>query len=336
MQLTHPNDPDLETEHLSVDGMSPQGPNLSHWPGNRTPRAWKRDLSTGICLAFRQAAGAEQAAFLGGVQQVLNDHYDSDGFGSLLTILKPELAMEREVELLAAAQVGDFQMLASRRGFAVDRSVLGLAHPESPFAPEFAGLDGADLDHARYRWLIQHAEMLLDLPDLFAPLWREELGQVEHEIDEVLRGSPGHLVQGDARLGFATVYSPGALHRMTLNTVAGAWRVLHAQASDGGWLYRYHDRTESWFELVSFHPLPRIDLRPLAQRLNELDPDVESADAPVRWVADPPDQPVPELYRGIPAEQEYGQITRELRPSRLEPSAVQRVLREAFNPPQNP
>ena len=30
--------------HLSVDGMTPRGPNLSHWPGNRTPPHWKADL----------------------------------------------------------------------------------------------------------------------------------------------------------------------------------------------------------------------------------------------------------------------------------------------------
>ena len=310
--------------------MSPAGPNLSHWPGNRTPRRWKRDLSTAICLAFTRASEDERREFLGGADQVLNDHYDTDGFGSLVAVLRPELAVEREVSLLAGALVGDFQQLGSRRGFALDRTVLRLAEPESPIAPEFDGLAGTDLDHARYRWLIAHAETVLDVPDLFAPLWRAELEQVEGEVDRVLQGAPGYTVENTASLGFSVVLSPGPLHRMTLNSVAGAWRVLHGIAADGGWCYRYHDRTETWFELVSFHPLPRIDLRPIAARLNDLDPDVAGPEAPVRWMADPPTEPVPELYRGVPATQEYGRITRELHPSRLPPEQVAEALRRAF------
>src|SRR5688572_29405850 len=89
--------------HLSVDGMTPSGPNLSHWPGNRTPVQWKADLSTAIALRFARASVAEQDAFLRDAQLVVNDHYDTDGFGSLLAILRPELAFAREEVLLAAA-----------------------------------------------------------------------------------------------------------------------------------------------------------------------------------------------------------------------------------------
>src|SRR5262245_51148787 len=100
-----PDTPDL---HLSVDGMTSCGPNLSHWPGNRTPPCWKDDLSTGICLRFARAQPAEQRDFLAGAEVVLNDHYDTDGFGSLLAILRPPVAFAREELVLAAAATGDF------------------------------------------------------------------------------------------------------------------------------------------------------------------------------------------------------------------------------------
>jgi hypothetical protein len=77
--------PDL---HLSVDGMTPSGPNLSHWPGNRTPAKWKQDLSTSICMSYARAPAEEQLEFLSGAEVVLNDHYDTDGFGSLLAVLE--------------------------------------------------------------------------------------------------------------------------------------------------------------------------------------------------------------------------------------------------------
>ncbi len=72
--------PDLElsfagltkTPFLSVDGLQPKGPNLSHWPGNRRPVVHKSDLMTGICMRFVQASEEDQASFLGVVQ--MSDH----------------------------------------------------------------------------------------------------------------------------------------------------------------------------------------------------------------------------------------------------------------------
>ena len=110
---------------------------------------------------------------------------------------------------------------------------------------------------------------------------------------------------------------------MVLNTICRrCLPVLHLIETAGRrrrW-YRYHDRTESWFEVVSFCPPARRDLRPLAARLQELE---GSPRGPVRWCADPPTDPVPELYHGIPSPQEYGQITRTLTPTRLDPARVE-------------
>ena len=84
---------------------------------------------------------------------------------------------------------------------------------------------------------------------------------------------------------------------------------------------RYHDRTESWFELVSVQPPLRRDLRPLAVRLQECEG--TGPDAAMRWAADAPDQPIPELYFGPPSAQAYGEISRELAPTGL---AAERIV----------
>ena len=108
---------------------------------------------------------------------------------------------------------------------------------------------------------------------------------------------------------------------MTLNTLAAAFRVLHVQHDGDGTRFRFHDRTETWFELVTLQPLPRRDLRPLAARLATLEP----ANGGASWNADPPEAPIPELYFGEPSAQAYGQLTRNLRPSSL---PVERVVAE--------
>lgn len=308
----------LSTPHLSVDGMTPEGPNLSHWPGNRTPKRWQADLSTGIALRFARANAAEQAAFLGKAELVVNDHYDTDGFGSLLAVLHPEIAFRREELLLAAAATGDFGTWQTWRGFAVDRIIARLASPASPVRGAFAGIHDPDqLSLRRYEWLLENATAVLDHHGQFAVLYADEMAVVQQEIE---RGLGGELTRRRfPQLGFTMLTSQGPRHRMTLNTLAGSYRVLHVQHDGDGTRYRYHDRTESWFDLVTLQPLPRVDLRPLAAKLAELEPAHDGAS----WSADPPSEPIPELYFGVPSRQEYGQLTRELRPSRL---PAERVL----------
>jgi hypothetical protein len=318
MRLAFPGLPETPARHLSVDGMSPDGPNLSHWPGNRTPVRWKADLSTGICLNFVRAPASEQEAFLDGVDTVLNDHYDTDGFASLLTVLRPDFALAHADALLAAAATGDYQRLGDPRGFAVDRIVLELAGPASPEAGRFTALSGPAKDLERYRWLIDHAAEVLDPPARWRPVWQPEFDEVQADLarDDV-------AVERDARLGRALVRSRRPVHRMALNTLAGdCFRVLHAEAGPSGCTFRFHDRTESWFEVVSFRPLPRCDLRPLAARLQQAEPPAAAPANHPRWCADPPDEPVPELYFGWPEPQAYGRITRRLAASSLAPDVV--------------
>lgn len=298
--------------------MTPAGPNLSHWPGNRTPVRWKADLSTAIALRFARAPEAERREFLGEVRLVVNDHYDTDGFGSLLAVLRPEIAFEHEELLLAAAATGDFGRWHTWRSFAIDRIVARIAAPASPAAAAFAGTGDADeLSLRRYRWLLEHADEVLRAPHGFAALYEQEMASVQREIDADQRGALDR--RGYPQFDLAVLTTDGPRHRMTLNTLAGAHRVLHVDRRAEGTRYRYHDRTESWFELVTFHPLPRLDLRPLATHLAELEPEHDGAS----WNADPPTEPIPELYFGVPSEQAYGQTTRELRPSRL---PVERVV----------
>ena len=326
LEPTYPNTLNQSEIALSVDGLLPSGPNLSHWPGNRTPPAWKADLSTGICLNFARATPAERSAFLGDARKVVNDHYDTDGFLSMLTVVRPELALAHQELLLAAAATGDYQAFQTPTAFAIDRIVLGLARQGSPVAAEFAGLTGAEKDLARYLWLLDNAEQVLSPGSEFAPLYAEELATVTAEVAAARGGGVERKFVHAAQLSVVT--STTALHRMTLNTVAGGYRVLHVLQSDDGTRFRYHDRTESWFEVATFCPPPRADLRPLAARLQELESGGAADPGAPQWTADPPTDPVPELYFGIPSAQAYGAVTRDLRPSALTEQQVVAAMAE--------
>ena len=327
LRLSFPGLPDAPDVHLSVDGMTPRGPNLSHWPGNRTPPQWKADLSTGICLAFARASAADQHRFLGEVDTVVNDHYDTDGFGSLLAILQPEVAFAREEVLLAAAACGDFGMFSTRHAFAIDRIVARIAEPHSPYAGIFKGMASAERCVARYRFLIEHAAALLDARLRLDELWLEECIAVEDQLRQA-RVQGGVVRRLHQALGFAILATRAPVQRMTLNTLAAAYRVLHVEHLPDGVRYRYHDRTESWFELQTIVAPPRRDLRPVAARLQALES--RAGRTAGEWVADAPTEPIPELYHGVPAIQEYGQITRTLTPSALDPETVEGELGRCF------
>ena len=324
--LTYPGLPECPAHHLSVDGMTAKGPNLSHWPGNRTPLAWKADLSTGICLNFVRASAESQRDFLAGAQAVLNDHYDADGFGSLLAILRPEVAIAHEATLLLAATTGDFGVLTTVRAFAIDRSLAGLASARSPFAKEFAGLESGARCLARYRFAIEHADDLLSGRLALDELWRDEHAAVTAEVRAARMGALERRIHHEQGLAVLTTRSPCS--RMTLNTLAAAWRVLHVTLAATGPHYRYHDRTESWFELVTIVPHQRRDLRPLAARLQGLE--AKAGASAGSWCADAPTEPIPELYHGQPGNQEYGAVTRSLTSSALAPEVVERELLTFF------
>ena len=322
LTLTAPGLPHTPEWHLSVDGMSPRGPNLSHWPGNRTPQPWKADLSTGICLNYAKATTGDQEEFLAGAREVLNDHYDTDGFLSLLAVIAPEIALPREEGLLAAAATGDYQAFQSERAFAVDRIVLNLAAPHSPIADEFAGLTQSTKDFRRYAWLLSHATEVLDEPGNWSALYQAELDLVSAQLAD-----RGVCCECREELGLAIVRSQNPLERMVVNTMAGScYRVLHSQTTTAGNLYRYHDRTESWFEVQTFAPPPRLDLTGVRDELAAR----ESSGSRGLWCLDGPVEPVPELYHGLPSEQEYGQFTRQLTPSSLDPDEVEDAFVQFF------
>jgi len=327
LQLTSAADPTLRPWHLSVDGMSPEGPNLSHWPGNRTPAELKADLSTGICLRFARADPADQRRWLDGATQVLNDHYDTDGFLSLLAVTRPDVAQAREEVCLLAAATGDYGTFATDRAFAIDRVVLNLGRrPHTPLYGALEGLGAAERNHLRYRWLLDHAEVVLDRPQSWPALYEPELAAVRRGLDDARRG--GLVRELHHREGLSVLTSTGAQERMVLNTLAVLHRVLHVQPCPGsGTLFRLHERTESWFEMVTVSPPPRRDLRPLAARLQDLEGRRQDDAC---WCADPPTDPIPELFFGVPEPQAYGEITRTLAPSRLAPSWVVDELRAFF------
>jgi hypothetical protein len=283
---------------LYVDGTVPGFRSLSHWPGNATPPALKRDLSTGIALAWAALPESERVRLTGRFDRLANNHYDTDGVLSAWIVLDPEAALTAEDLLLRTAATGDFGTWNGVDALALELTIMGLPdHPDSPVpvTPE----SGPDQRKAAcYTWCFEHLPRLLADPFTHAAPWAERIDHVRRDIQRVDERD-GVSVDTDPELSLALVVSGYTHTRLGLNRAAGDNnRVLLAREDASGTRCRFYDRVESWFELVTRRVPERMLLDELVAELNRRE---TGAGDNARWWCTPLDQPVAQLGFSDPA-----------------------------------
>lgn len=330
----------VEGRLVSVDGAWGQpGLNLSHWPGNATPRELRHDLSTGVALNFARLPDARRRELAQGCTALANNHCDTDGACALYAVRHPAAALERADRLLEAAWAGDFFRAPSERAVAVDLVVGGLLDERrSPWRARYAGLDEGARHEVATVEIVAHLGEILD-GDLeeYADLWRPGLEALRADRADLARAQRDELVHLDVaawtapdgatstRAGARAAFDPG---RHALFGATAADRVLVVGPRGAGATYRFVIGTASWFELASGPRLPRPDLAALAARLNELeggDPAAECA-----WRAQPVATPSPELWFGGRAATLFAEHAPWLAPSRLAPPVVKAAIYDAL------
>lgn len=311
---------------VSVDGSSDApGLNLSHWPGNRTPPSLRHDLSTGSALAFARLPEDERAALIEGCDEVVNNHYDTDGTCALWVATHLDRAGSLASELLAAAASGDFFEVPGEDAFLADCCIRNAADPERSF------LEGLEDREDLERWQLATAHWMEHLGDLlggghteYRALWEPELERLRRDLD-VLDRATCNEVAGQALTTWSATSQPG---RHALFERSGTDRVLACRAADRGTEFRFLIGTRSWFDLVSPAPPARPDLEALARRLDEREG--SRVDEGFGWHTHPTESPSPELWFGRPGLSFFEEHNDHLGPSRLEPEIVAACVAEAL------
>lgn len=316
---------------ISVDGAWGQpGLNLSHWPGNATPRALRHDLSTGIALAFGRLSLEERAAPSEGCSTVANNHYDTDGACAMFAVARPELAIPRTDRLLDAAAAGDFFQVPSEHAFRLDAVITNLADAErSPWGPRFRGLDAREKHEQLLVELVERMPAMLD-SDLseFGDLWRPEAEELRTDLAALGTADRSEIVHLDLCVWEGprgAAFDPG---RHAVHGSTRADRILLVGHPGAGSTYRLLLSTLSWFDLCTRRPLPRPDLAALARRLNE--EEGTDPDEPAAWRAQDARSPSPELWFGAEDVEEFSERSGALRQSRLAPAFVRRAVGDAL------
>ncbi len=285
---------------LFVDGTQSGFRSLSHWPGNDTPAELKRDLSTGIALAWATLAPEERLRLRGTFDSVANNHYDTDGVLSVWAVLQPELALGHSDLLLRAAATGDFGTWNGPEALALELTLMCLpSHAQSP-VPRTPGESDTERKGRCYAWAFVHLPELLAAPFTYAGLWQSDYDRMLEDLQCVERGNGLHVIRDDS-LSLAIVRTSFEHTRLGLNLAAGACtRVLQLRECEGGTRYRLMERVESWFELVSCSPPARRGFENLAAALGEREDPQESAACP-SWWSTPMNQPVAQLGFSSPS-----------------------------------
>lgn len=284
---------------LSVDGIAPTGPNLSHWPGNRTPAALRADTSTESVL---KALSMPRVWEVVRREVVTNDHFDTDGLLSVYAALHPDVARSESALFCDAAWAGDLCRFTSREAVILDLCVSGLnEHPDSPLAAELSRLPERSPERMGkvYGWALERLPDLIAHPEPYRAMWERPLAAAEEGLEAFERGD-ARIISVEPLIDLVTIVSERPLPPLAFRTRAPRARTLLAIGRPGRWSYKLREEIESWFDLETLRPPRRVSMRPLADALTEADT--------TPWTLSPGDDAlVPTLY---------------CHPSRLEPERV--------------
>jgi uncharacterized protein DUF6687 len=254
---------------LVVDGLTEQGRNLSHWPGNRTPKRYRADTTTEMALLL--AADPQREAFLEPVRFVSNNHFDTDGLLSVWAVLNPAEALCHRRFLVDAARTGDFGTFTSPDAVKFDLMVTAFADVRrSPLTSLLLG-EGED---ARSR--LVYEELLGRLPDLFYQvdshrrLWEDEFESIVHSFQRVREG--GARIREYPFSSLSVLETEEELERMARFDSCRFHRVLTATRDGRGYRFQLEHHIFSWFDTLTPPKGSRLDLTPLAMQLNAVEP----------------------------------------------------------------
>jgi hypothetical protein len=285
-----------DVPNVVVDGAPNAGTvlTLTHWPGIVQPPGLACDLSAQMAFAYLRRGDAP------GAEVVTNNHFDQDGLVGIHAFVDPEASFAHEALLVDVAAAGDFARYHDRAAARASMALFTYADEQrSPIADQLAGRPYAEQCAVLYETTLPLLVPMVLEPDRFRDLWADDdasltaseealaTGRItitEHpQVDlAVVHVADDEPARSGHRFAHATVLG---VHPMALHRATDCLRVLTVH----GRRYRYVDRYETWVQYRSRLPLPRVDLRPLAEMLTGDEPGA------VIWTADAPSVLTPEL-----------------------------------------
>jgi hypothetical protein len=266
--------PNAEEPHVLAGGLAQPGTVLvlSNLAGSSTPAALLADTTAE--MALRLLCSPRAPDLTAGAIAVTSERCDADSLLTVWALLNPEEALAHSEQVDEAARAGRYGVRRSAEAAQFACWVNGFRTDE--------GLsDEADA----FRAMVPLVLTALDHPREFDLSWIGEYSDLIH--DSAMLNSGAVQIEEYPELDLAIMETPLRLHDMVRLSAVSGFRLLTVRSEN---TFTLEYRLESWVQYQSRRPMPRIDLRPLATRLNMFERYAGS------WRAEPHTEPRPRLF----------------------------------------
>lgn len=248
-------------EVVVVDGLHPQKLVLSHWKGANVHEEIAADSSGEIVLnAIEQKFSGIDTPYVSAT------HFDIDGFVGVFALFYPKLAMRYKASLAEMARIGDFREFDPRREGAdlALKLCCWMNKVESDrFYRPFEDEDEIKACVPKFNYFLKIFPEVIQNIEQFAADWREEYQRVIADLKKLQNE------EEEKALGLKVRRAKEPIHYYALFSGTEGFDMVLSIYPDRRYELEY--KYTSWIDLASRPSLPRIDLRPLAEQLNELE-----------------------------------------------------------------
>jgi hypothetical protein len=230
--------------------------------------------ATGTEIVLNLLRSPDAAERLAGIEAVTCETCDADGLLAVWALLHPEPALHRAHRITAAARAGAFgvwdedeaaQFVCWVINYPEDLGITDPAEAIHTLLPQVPGMLDRPRDHDLY-WIGEYSDVIT--------------------ADAMFR-SGAVEVEEHPTIDLAVLHTPLRLHDLVRFRPSVMSRHLTVRAEN---TYIVEYRRESWTPYPDRRVPPRIDLRPLAARLNLFERN------PGHWRAEPVSERKPRLF----------------------------------------
>jgi len=248
-----------DQEVIVVDGLHPQALVLSHWKGANIHESIAADTSGEIVLnAIEQGLEGLE------IRNISATHFDIDGFVGVFALFSPALAMEFKEVLIEMARIGDFREFDPKNPAAEHALKLccwmNKLEKDKFYRPFEEKDEIEECEHKFDYFLKEFGDVLMNTEN-YRSDWIEEYKEVYKSLSQI-SDREYHL-----ELGLLFLHAEERGHYYALFSESEGFDLVGSIYPNNG--YELEFKYTTWIDLASRPSLPRIDLRPLAEKLNQ-------------------------------------------------------------------
>ncbi len=255
---------------IVVDGLHPHNLVLSHWKGANKIAEVAADTSGEIVLNALERS-------IDGINcpNISATHFDIDGFVGVFALFFPSKALQYKKMLTAMARIGDFREFNPNSKTDVHALKLccwmNKLEKEKFYRP-FEEKDEIEKCVEKFDYFLPIFEAVLENPENYKSDWEEEFEQVTKDLEKITK------VESLSNIGLVIKKASSPIHYYALFSETDGFDIVLSSYNEQR--YELEFKYTTWIDLASRANLPRINLKPLVEKLNKME------ESELVWVAD--------------------------------------------------